>query len=141
MNTMDSPRGRGADDDRPHAVQRAQSGADAWREVVNAQREATPDHADFYALAGEVVETLRVLDALTGVLARQVGGYRSGSGECAGREVYDDEGANLAHRLRAAVLALAETRHGLAGAERSANRFWSAIGHIGVRHDEGGGRS
>jgi hypothetical protein len=138
MNTTGNPRGQRADNDRSHAIQRAESGADAWREALNAHRAANPDHSDFYALAGEMVETLRMLDAVAGVLARHVGGYHAGHGDGAGREVYDDEGANPAHRLRAAVLALAETRHGLAGAERAANRFWSAIGHIGVRYQDGG---
>lgn len=123
MNATDNPPPQ---DDRPVAVQRAERGADAWRDVVNAQLGARPAHADWYALAGEMVETLRVLDSLSGMLARQVLDYGTG------RAFYDDEGADPAHRLRCAVLALAETRQGLAEAERAANRFWSAIGHVGV---------
>ncbi|MBN9102333.1 MAG: hypothetical protein J0I49_30175 [Pseudonocardia sp.] len=126
MNTTNSPRGERAEDGRSHAVRRAVAGAEAWREVVHAQRVATPDHADFYALAGEMVETLRVLDSLVGVLAGQVAGYGGG------RAVYDDEGADPACRLRSAVLALVVTRDELAQGERAANEFWSAIGHIGV---------
>jgi hypothetical protein len=132
MNTTNNSCGQRAEDERPHAVQRAETAADAWREVVLAQRSATPDHADFYSLAGEMAETLRVLDSLVGVLVGQVAGYGNG------RAVYDDEGANPAHRLRSAVLALAETRDELAQAERAANRFWSAIGHIGVETDPTG---
>jgi hypothetical protein len=136
MTTTNTPRGQSADEGRPHAVRRAEEGADAWRQVVHAQRPASPDHTDFYALAGEMVETLRVLDSLAGLMSGQVAGYSNG------RDVYDDDGGTPAHRLRAAVLALAETRHGIAVAERAANRFWSAIGHIGFRcSDEDGGRS
>ena len=132
MNATDIPRDiRADDDDRPEAVLRAEAGALAWRAVVHAQQAATADHADCYAMAGEVVDTLRSLDALTALLARHCADYPPAG---AGGEVYDDEGANPAHRLRCAVLALAETRHGLAAAERAANRFWSAIGHIGIHH-------
>lgn len=128
MNTYDGPREQRGDDDRPRAVQQAEVGAVAWRAVVHAQQSATPNHADLYALAGDLVDTLRALNVVAGLLARQTAGYATG------REVNDDEGANPAHRLRAAVLALAETRHGIALAERGANQFWSAIGHIGTRH-------
>ena len=131
MNTTETPRGQRADDDRPYAVVRAESGSRAWRAVVEAQTSAAPDHGDFYALAGDLVETLRALDTVAGVLASQATSYG------ASRQVYDDEDANPAHRLRAAVLALAETRHGLARAERAANQFWSAIGHIGTRYQDG----
>jgi hypothetical protein len=126
MNPADN-----APDDRPTAVARAGVGAQQWRAVVHAQQTAVAAHADFYALAAELVDTLRSLDALAGLLARQAAGYG------AGREIYDDEDADPAHRLRCAVLALAETRYGLAEAERAANRFWSAVGHIGVRYGEG----
>lgn len=122
-------------DERPPAAQYAATGAQAWRAVVHAQQAAEPGHADFYALAGELVDTLRSLDALVGVLTRQTGTYGLG------REVYDDENANPAHRLRSAVLALVQARHDLSEAERSANRFFSAIGHIGVRHTGEGDRS
>jgi hypothetical protein len=131
MNSNDNAPVR---DERSEAVQGAEAGAQAWRAVVHAQQSAAPDHADFYALAGHVVETLRALDGLAGVLVRQTAGYG------AGREVYDDEGANPAHRLRSAVLALAEARQELATADRAANRFWSAVGHIGTRHQNGGPR-
>lgn len=124
------------DDERPRAVLRAEDGADAWRAAVHAQQNAVADHADFYSIAGDLAATLHALDSLAGVLGRQTCGYAEG------REIYDDEGANPAHRIRSAVLALAETRHALAQAERAANRFWSAIGHIGVRHhDDEGDRS
>lgn len=121
-------------DERPPAVQHAATGAQAWRAVVHAQQAAEPGHADFYALAAELVDTLRSLDALVGVLTRQTGTYGIG------REVYDDEDANPAHRLRSAVLALIQSRHDLSEAERSANRFFSAIGHIGVRYTGEGER-
>lgn len=115
-------------DDRSPAVQHAATGAQAWRAAVHAQQAAEPGHADFDALAGDLVDTLRSLDTLVAVLTRQTGTYGIG------REVYDDENANPAHRLRSAVLALVQARHEMSEAERSANRFFSAIGHIGVRY-------
>lgn len=126
---MNDRRERRGAHERPHAVQRAEAGTEAWCEAVRAQLAAAPDHADFYALAGEMVQTLRALDSLAGVVVRQVMGYG------AGRAIYDDEGNNPAHRLRSAALALAEVRDGLGRAERAANQFWSAIGHIGVGSD------
>lgn len=124
------------DDERSRAVLCAVDGADAWRAAVQAQQNAAADHTDFYAIAGDMTATLHALDSLAGVLGRQTCGYAES------REIYDDEDANPSHRIRSAVLALAETRHALAQAERAANRFWSAIGHIGVRHhDEEGDRS
>jgi len=131
MNTNDNPSQHGADDERSAVVPHGEAGARAWREALLAQHAAVPAHGDFYDLAAHMVNTLRALDAVAGVLARQVADYG------AGRVVYDDEGANPAHRMRAAVLALAETRHGLARAERAANQFWSAIGHIGTRYQDG----
>lgn len=114
------------------AVARSEDGAQAWASAVRHQCGATPDHSDPYFLAGEMVATLRALDAIAGILVGQVAGYSTG------RAVYDDEGANPAHRLRVAVLALAEARHGLAEADSAVNHFWSAIGHIGVNHEAGG---
>lgn len=118
-------------DERAIAVRYADAGSQSWRQVVHAQRSAVADHADLYALAGELVDTLRCLDSLAGLLAGQTAHY-PGTVTAAGGELYDDENANPAHRLRSAVLALAETRQALSGAERAVNRYWSAISHIGV---------
>lgn len=123
------------DDERSPAVRQADAGAVAWRAVVHAQQSATSDHAELYSLAGHLVGTLAAVESLAGVLARQVAGYADSLP--AGRVLYDDEDANPAHRLRAAVLALAEARHGLALAERAANQFWSAVGHIGIHYQDG----
>jgi|tagenome__1003787_1003787.scaffolds.fasta_scaffold18179559_1 hypothetical protein len=71
-------------DSRPRAVRSADAAATAWAETVQHQQRATPRHADFYALAGEMVATLYALDDLTVVLIAQVGAY----GER--RAVYDD---------------------------------------------------
>lgn len=109
----------------------AHVGAWAWRRVVHIQRVARPGHGDFAVLAGELADTLRCLDSLVGLLAGQVAAYPETVASVGGR-IYDDEGAVPAHRLRSAVLALAETRHALTTAERAANRFFSAISHIGV---------
>ncbi|MBW0111599.1 hypothetical protein I4I84_23085 [Pseudonocardia sp. KRD-182] len=120
-------------DDCPPAVRSADTGAQAWRQTVHAQRASAPDHVDFYAIAAEVVDTLRSLDFLAGLLAGQVAAY-PGTVTAAGGELFDDQGAVPEHRLRSAVLALAETRQALSAAERAANRYWSAISYIGVEH-------
>lgn len=112
---------------RPVALPFAEAGAHRWRQALLAQRTAVPAHSDFYETAAHLVDTLRALDGMAGVLASQVASYG------AGRAVYDDEGANPAHRLRAAVLALAEARQHLTEADRAVGHFWSAIGHIGIR--------
>jgi hypothetical protein len=102
-----------------------------WRRAVLGQQEATSDHAEFYALAGELVATVRALDALAAVLSRQVAGYGRG------RTLRDDEGLPPGARLADAVVLLGWVRKSLSQAEDGASRFWSAIGHIGV---EDGGR-
>ncbi|MGD9525198.1 hypothetical protein [Pseudonocardia sp.] len=111
----------------PTATSYASEGANAWRKAVHAQLSAPAAHSDFYALAAELVDTLRSLDGLLGVLARQVAGY----GE--GRELYDDADVNPVERLRDGERHLTVARQRLAEAERAANGFWSAIGHIGER--------
>jgi hypothetical protein len=111
----------------PTATSFASDGASAWRKAVHAQLAAPPAHGDFYALAADVVDTLRAFDGLLGVLARQVAGYADG------RELYDDSGADPSDRLRTAGQHLATVRRHLTEAERAANEFWSAIGHIGER--------
>jgi hypothetical protein len=112
--------------------------------MVHTQLTASPDHSDFYALAAEVVDALRSLDSLAGLLIGQIADCPAAVTRAGGR-LYDDENANPAHRIRSAVLALAETRHALTGAERAANRYWSAISHIGIHRDTddtpGGGTS
>ena len=114
-------------DERPHALRSAETAATAWAETVEHQQQATPRHADFYALAGEVVATLYALDDLTVVLAAQVGRY----GE--GRLLYDDtRTVDPAARLAEASGACASCAPASAAATTAANEFWSAIGHIGV---------
>ena len=118
--------GRGPGE-RPVAVQHAETGAAAWRTVARAQRVAAPDHADFYAVAGELVETLHALQDVASVLRRQVAGY----GE--GRRVYDDSATvDPALRLATAADRLELLRVALDPACEHANAFWSQIGHIGV---------
>jgi hypothetical protein len=93
---------------------------------VHEQLSAEPDHSDFYALAGELVDTLRSVESLVGVLSRQVAGY----GE--GRVLRDDAGGDPAERLAAAVAELDSVRVLVSGAERATNQFWSEIGHVAV---------
>ena len=66
---------------RPRAPGRGRHGR--WEDAVRLQRWATPDHADFYALAGEMVATLHALDDLAQVLRRQVAGYADPAGRAA----------------------------------------------------------
>jgi hypothetical protein len=115
------------DEQRPPALDRAAEGTDGWERAVRRQHHATPDHADFYALASEIVTTLHALDDLTEVLAGQVAGYAQG------RPVYDDtRTVDPAARLADAAALLRDTRTALRAAALAANRFWSAIGHIGT---------
>ncbi len=59
------------------AATQAGRGTEAWEAAVGGQRVLRlPDHEGFYALAGEVVATLRRLDKLCGLLARQVDPHR-----------------------------------------------------------------
>lgn len=118
--------------DRPEAVRQADAGARAWRAVVHAQQSTTPDHADFYALAAELVDTLFSIGSLAGVLARQVEGYTQR--RPVGERVYDDSRTvdpvtrldEAAEHLRAMGDVVGDD------ALRSVNAFWNAIGHIGV---------
>ena len=114
-------------DERPRALRSADDGLHGWAETVEHQQQAPPRHADFYALAGEMVATLNALDDLSVVLAGQVGRY----GE--GRTLYDDtRTVDPADRLAEAVGCLRAARAGLATTTASANAFWSSIGHIGI---------
>lgn len=100
----------GQDITRP-TVAAAEAGTQARQNVVGHQRQGPADHSDFYDLAGELVGTLRALGDLTTVLVGQVGGTAT-AGCC--------------------VTTRAPIRNWIAGAERAANRAWSAISHIGV---------
>ena len=118
-------------DDRPEAVRQADAGAQAWRAVVHAQGSATADHSDFYALAGELVNTLAAVESLARLLAGQVARY--GEGQPDGQRVYDgsrtfDPGV----RLHDAALDLGHLAATAAHARGDADRFWQAISHIGV---------
>ncbi|WP_246633824.1 hypothetical protein [Pseudonocardia nigra] len=132
MSRMNNPGGeRGNEDGRSEVLRRADAGAAAWRGVVHAQQAATPDHGEFYELAGFMVETLRALEALAGVLSRQATGYADGLS--VGRVVYDDTRAvDPRIRLETARMELSSLVQSAAWADGYANQFWSAIGHIGV---------
>lgn len=108
------------------AVETAERAAQAWRAAVHEQLGAEPDHGDFYAIAGELVDTLRSLESLAAVLARQVAGY----GE--GRVLRDDEGGDPAARLVDAAWQVRALVAHLGVAEWTANRFWSEIGRVAV---------
>ena len=114
-------------DDYPRALRSAEAAATAWKQAVEHQQDATPRHADFYALAGEMVATLYALDDLTVVLARQVGDYGQG------RALYDDtRTVDPAERLTEAVDSLRKVHTALGVVTPAVHEFWNAIGHIGV---------
>ena|SRR5690348_6991470 len=132
MNTQEHDTGPDAGPDSP-AV-RAQQGSAGWEDAVRLQRWATPDHADFYALAGEIVATLYALDDLTQVLHQQVSRYGQG------RRLYDDtHQIDPAARLVEAATELARLHEQVQAAQGSANRFWSTVGHLGVDAGDAGG--
>ncbi|RTL61295.1 MAG: hypothetical protein EKK42_35560 [Pseudonocardiaceae bacterium] len=125
MNTYDNTH----DPDTPEAVREARAGAKAWRATVLAQRTAEPDHADFYAMTADVVDTLSAMASLAEVWAWQVAHY----GDT--RPVYDDSRVvDPRERLDAAAMDLHELAARLRSADQIANTFWSRISHIGV-HD------
>ncbi|MEJ3652043.1 hypothetical protein WEH80_03400 [Actinomycetes bacterium KLBMP 9759] len=118
------------DDDRTPAVMQAQTGATSWRSAVNSQQQADSDHGDWYAIAGEMVDTLRCLSSLTTVLAQQIGGYGQG------RVLRDDDPTvDPAERITDTVRRAEWLRAHLDIAERSADDLWSLIGHIAVEVD------
>lgn len=118
-------------DEQAPAVLRAVQGADAWDAVARLQQRAVADHGEFCALAAEVVTTLAALENLARVLSPQVAGYAT-SQQAVGRAVYDDSRTvDPAVRLVEAGTHLDGARLALGVAYRSANAFWSAIGHIG----------
>jgi hypothetical protein len=113
--------------ERPVAIIHATNAADSWRSAALSQRTATPDHSDFYNLTAEVVDTLQALSQLFAVLRIQIAGYGDG------RTLRDDEpGHDPAERLVMACGLAGLLQRDLDVAERSAQRFWSEIGHIAV---------
>lgn len=115
------------EDGRAPAVVHATSGSDSWQSASVAQRSAVPDHSDFYNLTAELVDTLQSLSRLCAVLRIQIYGY----GE--GRTLrHDVPGHDPAERLLMACGLAGLLQRDLDGAERSAQRFWSEIGHIAV---------
>lgn len=102
-------------------------GSQAWEVTVDRQLGAVPDHAEFYALAGEMVATLHALENLARVLRQQVAGYGKG------RVLYDDtHRVDPVQRLQRASAELGNAANGLRGAADAVNQFWSEIGHVGV---------
>ncbi|GEL23839.1 hypothetical protein PSU4_27930 [Pseudonocardia sulfidoxydans NBRC 16205] len=124
MNTTTIHHGRNA---RPEAVERAEAGAKAWRAAGHAQRLASADHRDFYALAGDLTDTLAAVAGLAEVLAWQVAHYADGRPVCDDSQVVDPR-----ERLDAAALDLHELAARARHAARSAHTFWSRISHIGL---------
>jgi len=118
-------------DDRPEAVRHADAGARAWRAAAHAQQSATQDHSDFYELAGHLVDTLAAVESLARLLAGQVTRYADAQPE--GQVVYDDSRTmDQGERLHDAALDLRHLAGAASDAGSDANRFWSAISHIGV---------
>lgn len=116
---------------RRPAVEQADVGATGWRAAVHHQRVADPDHADFHAIAGELVATTAALASMVNLLAQQVRRYGDG------RVLYDDtRTVDPRERLIDAGLELDHLGHLLHEAEDSANSFWSEISHVGVEVDQ-----
>jgi hypothetical protein len=118
------------------AVAAAETAANWWSSAVAAQRAVRAEaleHADFYDLAAEIVTTLRSLEDLAELLARQVDGYG------AGRALRDDTGCDPSARLVRAVAEVSGLRIAVASAVAEGERFWSAIGHIGLEIDDSEG--
>lgn len=111
---------------RPVAVVHAEIGGDAWRSVGHVQRSTTSDHSDWYAITGEMAETLRCIAAVASVLGRQVRTYREG------RVLRDDAGMDPTERADRAWSLASRLRADIDRAERTANEFWSEISHIAV---------
>ena len=112
------------------AVQHATAGAESWRSAVDNQQAAAADHSDWYAITGEVVDTLRSMAVLAATFASQVATYGRG------RVMRDDEpGHDPAERLAIASSWAAQVQHDIDHAERTANRFWNEISHIAVEVD------
>lgn len=106
------------------AVAAAGRGTRAWRSVVVTQ--AAADEPGFHDLAGEVLDTVRALELVVGVLLRQVHAYGDGLVFC------DDEGQNPTERLIAVAACLADLHCALGRADRAASGLWSQVGHIAV---------
>jgi hypothetical protein len=114
---------------RSPAVLAARAGTAGWRVAAVAQQAAVPDHTEIAMVAGQLVDTLRALTGLCGVLAVQVSGYS------VGRNLYDDDGADPHVRLADAADLAAVLARDLDRVERVANRFWSHISHLGIHSD------
>jgi hypothetical protein len=111
------------------SAEHADAGTAAWQATAGTQSWASSRHEDFYVLAGEITQTLYALDDVAATLARQTESYGIG------REIYDDtRTANPYARLATAVEHLEQLRGHLHAAQREANGYWSAIGHIGVEY-------
>ena len=124
---MSTTSGTPSPDERRPALVAAEAATEQWANVARLQRWATPDHADFYALAREIVATLHALDDMAHVLRQQVAGYAQG------RTLYDDTRAvDPQARLTEAAVELGRLIEYVQAAQSPANRFWSAIGHVGV---------
>lgn len=121
----------GGGDGRSAALRASEVGVRGWRDAVLAQRVAGLDHADFYGLAADVSDTLTTVGELLEVLAGQVDRYPASLP--AGRQVYDDSySVDPAVRLATAAGELRAAAGPLDQARGHLDRFWSAIGHIGV---------
>src|SRR5690349_16467763 len=83
-STHASTGGNDQDGRQDAAARHAETGTGAWEDAVRLQRWASPDHTDFYTLAGEIVSTLSAMEDFAHVLHRQVAGYARG------RRLYDD---------------------------------------------------
>lgn len=112
---------------RPEAVVHSAAGAKSWRAAVQVQRTAELDHADFYAITADLVDTLAAVAGPAGVLAWQVVHYGDA------RPVHDDAGVvDPREWLDVTTLAPPELAARVRAADRLTNTIWSRSRHVGV---------
>ncbi len=111
----------------PTAPDAATRGTEGWRDAERLQRWAAADHTDFYTLAGELSETLHALHGLAITLRSQVSTYAAHHHVCDDTRSYDPH-----ERLNDAARSLSLLSELLVRAQRRAEEYHSAIGHIGT---------
>lgn len=111
---------------RAGAPEAADAGTTAWRQVASRLRAADADHGDWYAVAGEMVATVRALEDVAAAVIGQVICYGHD------HELRDDEGRDPHERLADVVRGLRRFAEQLCDSEFDLHQAWSASGHIAV---------
>jgi hypothetical protein len=103
------------------ALAAAERGAKAWRTVVAAQGANVPEQHGFHVLAGELVDTVRALDLVAGVLLKQVHSH--------GDQLVADDKKSIERLVSMAGL-LADLHAALDRAGAAASGFCTQLGPI-----------